>query len=113
MRSAGYYARAIGETVDDLETRDLFNAATVGGARALARDDLGRIAPGARADLVLVDTRHPAMMPLREPVRSLIFVAAERAVHTVFVDGRKVVADGRCLTIDLSDASRRLEGEFR
>lgn len=30
-------------------------AATAGGARALRRDDLGRIAPGARADLVLLD----------------------------------------------------------
>ncbi len=109
IRSAGYYARVIAESVDDLDTRDLLNAATVGGARALARDDIGRIAPGMRADMVLIDTRHPAMMPLREPSRSLVFVAAERAVDSVYVDGKKVVENGRCLTIDLASASARLQ----
>ena len=109
MRSVGYYARIIGETVADLETRDVFNAATLGGARALGRDDIGRIEPGARADLVLVDTQHPSMMPLREPLRSLIFVAAERPIRAVYVDGEKVVEDGRCLTIDLPAQSALLE----
>ena len=41
------------------------------------------------------------MRPLREPLRSLIFVAAERAVRDVYVDGRLVVENGKCLTIDL------------
>ncbi|MBT6273411.1 MAG: amidohydrolase family protein, partial [Chromatiales bacterium] len=109
IRSAGYYARVIAETVDDLDTRDLFNAATVGGARALRRDDLGKICPGAKADLVLIDGKHPSMMPLREPLRSLIFVAAERAIQSVYVDGREVVANGRCLTIDLEAASTALQ----
>jgi len=109
IRNAGSYARVIAGSVDDLQTRDLFNAATIGGARALQRDDLGRITTGARADLVLIDTRHPAMMPLREPLRSLLFVAAERAIREVYVDGQKVVEDGRCLTIDLNAASARLE----
>ena len=104
-----YYARVIGESVADLDARDIFNAATVGGARALGRDDIGRLEVGARADAVLVDTRHPSMMPLREPVRSLIFVAAERGIRAVYVDGRKVVEDGRCLTIDLENASARLQ----
>lgn len=109
IRNAGSCARVIAESVDDLQTRDLFNAATIGGACALKRDDLGRITVGARADLVLIDTRHPSMMPLREPIRSLLFVAAERAIRAVYVDGRKVVEDGRCLTIDLNAASARLE----
>lgn len=109
MRSVGYYARVIGETVADLETRDVFNAATLGGARALGRDDLGRIEAGARADLVLIDTQHPSMMPLREPLRSLLFVAAERPIRAVYVDGLKVVEDGRCLTIDLAAESAALE----
>ena len=35
--------------------RDLYDAATLGGARLLGRDDLGRLAPGAKADLIVVD----------------------------------------------------------
>jgi 5-methylthioadenosine/S-adenosylhomocysteine deaminase len=109
MRGVGNFARIAMGTVDDLETRDVFEAATTGGARALGRDDIGRIAPGCKADLVLADIKDPSMMPLREPLRSLIFVAAERAVRDVYVDGIQVVEDGRALNIDLQAASEALE----
>ncbi len=109
MRAAAYYARVIAESVDDLLTSDVFDAATVGGARALRRDDIGRLAPGCRADLVLVDIGDPSMMPVREPLRSLIYAAADRAVRDVYVDGRRVVADGEVLTMDYAGASRALQ----
>ncbi len=109
MRNVGTVARAVAGTVDDLNTSDIFDAATIGGAKALRRDDIGRLAPGAKADLVLVDLKSQAMRPLREPLRSLIFVAAERAVKDVYVDGRLVVKDGRCLTIDLDGELEALE----
>jgi cytosine/adenosine deaminase-related metal-dependent hydrolase len=109
MRAAAYYARVIAESVDDLNTSDVFDAATVGGARALRRDDIGRLAPGCRADVVLVDITDPSMMPLREPLRSLIYVAADRAVREVYVDGRQVVAEGRVLTMDYPAASAQLQ----
>ena len=109
MRSVGNFARVAMETVDDLETRDVFEAATVGGAKALGRDDIGRLAPGCKADFVSVDVKDPSMMPLREPLRSLIFVAADRAVRDVYVDGEQVVADGKVLNIDLQAASEALE----
>ncbi|MDA1101877.1 MAG: amidohydrolase family protein [Proteobacteria bacterium] len=109
MRNVGTVARAVAGTVDDLDTSDIFDAATIGGARALRRDDIGRLAPGAKADLVLVDLKAQAMRPMREPLRSLIFVAAERAVKDVYVDGQLVVQDGRCLTIDLDAELEALE----
>ena len=109
MRSVGHSACVIGESVADLTTRDVFEAATLGGARALRRDDIGRLAPGCKADFVMVDTRHPAMMPVREPLRSLLFVAVERAVRDVWVDGRPVVKDREVLGIDLASALAALE----
>ncbi len=109
MRNAANHARTIAGTVDDLETFDVFNAATTGGARALRRDDIGRLAVGAKADLVLVDLDHPSMMPVREPLRSLIYVAAGRAVRDVYVDGILVVEGGNPLNIDLQAASEALE----
>ena len=109
MRCVAMYARVIGESVDDLNTSDVFNAATLGGAKALRQPDIGGIAPGFKADIVLLDAKHPAMMPLREPVRSLVYVAGDRAVNDVFVDGNQVVKDGKCLTIDLQAASEALQ----
>jgi cytosine/adenosine deaminase-related metal-dependent hydrolase len=109
LRAALYYNRAVAETVADVETADVFDAATVGGARALRREDLGRLALGAAADIVLVDTADPAMMPVREPLRSLLYVAGERAVREVFVAGEQVVRDGRVVGIDLEAASAALQ----
>ena len=109
MRSAFTISRAVAGTVDDVTTLDVFNAATLGGARALLRDDIGRLKVGAKADFLLVDIKHPSMMPLREPLRSLLYVAADRAVRDVYVDGLHVVADGRAVNIDYQAASQALE----
>ena len=53
-------------------------------ARALLRDDIGRVAAGAKADLVLIDTTGPHMRPLRDPIRNLIYTAADRAVRSSY-----------------------------
>ena len=109
LRNALTIARAVAGSVDDLTTLDVFNAGTIGGARALGRDDIGRLCVGAKADLALVDITHPSMMPLREPIRSLIYVAADRAVRDVYVDGDRVVADGKPVLIDYQAASEALQ----
>src|SRR5436190_4352077 len=88
---------------------ELFGAATVGGARAFGRDDLGRITSGAKADFVMVDIAHPAMQPVYDPVRSLMYAAGERAIRHVFVGGQQVVHDGKAFAFDYADASARLE----
>jgi 5-methylthioadenosine/S-adenosylhomocysteine deaminase len=62
---------------------------------------------------VIVDAEHPAMRPLYDPIRSLVYSAAERAVRHVFVDGRQVVKDGKTLAFDYADAMARLEDAQR
>jgi 5-methylthioadenosine/S-adenosylhomocysteine deaminase len=109
MRSAFTISRAVAGTVDDVTTLEVFNAATLGGARALLRDDIGRLKVGGKADLVLVDIKHPSMMPLREPLRSLLYVAADRAVRDVYIDGEQVVADQCVLNIDYAAAAEALQ----
>ena len=109
IRAALSHARVIAETVDDLNTSDVFDAATVGGAMALGRDDIGRLEVGCKADLVLIDLTHPSMRPMREPLRSLLYVAAERAVDRVYVDGCLVVDAGQVTTTDYGQASQVLE----
>lgn len=109
MRLAAYVARVVAGNPRDTTMTDIFNAATLGGAHALMRDDIGRLAPGAKADIVLVDCTHPAMRPCRDPLRSLVYCASDRAVRHVFVDGVQVVEDGVVMTIDYAAASAALE----
>lgn len=108
MRIASLLARIASRDVHSVATADFLHAATVGGARALLRDDLGRLANGMKADLVIVDLECADMMPARDPLRSLLFHAAERAVRDVYVDGQQVVAEGRVLTLNQADAAMRL-----
>ena len=58
-------------------TADLFHAATAGGAKALLRDDLGRLAPGKKADLVLVDLDLPADAAGARPA-ALVYLSRRR-----------------------------------
>jgi len=108
MRKAAVLARIAARDITTVTTADLFHAATVGGASALLRDDLGRLAPGRKADIVLVDLDCPQMQPARDPLRSFVYHAADRAVREVFIDGRQVVAGGRVLTLDREAAGGRL-----
>jgi cytosine/adenosine deaminase-related metal-dependent hydrolase len=88
---------------------DAFNAATLGGARALGRDDLGRIAPGAKADLVIWDTETLSMAPVRDPVKNLVYNAQSNDVDTVIIDGRVVMRDRQIPGLDLRQLARRLQ----
>src|SRR5690242_13786424 len=108
MRKAAVLARIAARDITAVTTADLFHAATAGGADALLRDDLGRLAVGKKADIVLVDLACPQMQPARDPLRSFVYHAADRAVRDVFVDGRQVVAGGKVLTLDQREAGARL-----
>ena len=109
MREALICSRIAGRSVFDIDTAGVFAAATVGGATALGRQDIGRLAPGAKADIVLIDLLNPGMQPVHDPLRNLLHCAAERAVRDVYVDGAPVVRDGRVQNLDYDGAVRELQ----
>jgi cytosine/adenosine deaminase-related metal-dependent hydrolase len=82
------------------EAHEVFDAATIGGARALGRDDLGRLAPGARADIVMVDLRGMHFGAVRDPIKSLVECGSSSDIDTVIVDGRTLVEGKRAVAVD-------------
>ena len=108
MRLAIHAGRLMSEDIRTIDTAGAFEAATFGGAAALGRDDIGALAPGMAADVVLVDLRHPLMQPARDPLRSFVFHAADRAVRTVLVDGEVILADGQPVHLDPEAAAATL-----
>lgn len=84
--------------------------ATRHGARCLGLEDrIGSLEPGKRADLVVFSTEHPEWRPLLHPVQNLVLSASDRSIESVWVDGRRVVQDGRLLTIDLPELLARAD----
>jgi 5-methylthioadenosine/S-adenosylhomocysteine deaminase len=100
MRWAAVCGKIADRNTEATTAADVFDAATLGGARALGRDDLGRIAPGAAADLVLWKGASWGMTPLRDPIKNIVYNATAEDVARVWVSGRLVVDEGRVLAAD-------------
>jgi cytosine/adenosine deaminase-related metal-dependent hydrolase len=90
---------------------DVFNAATLGGAKMLHRDDLGRVAAGCKADLLFWDMNSLTMVPLRDPIKNIVYSATAEDLADVMVDGRFIKRDGVVLTGDERAVSERLQRE--
>ena len=96
-----------------LGAREAWQLATVGGAQAAGdRDGLGRLEPGRRADLVLLDLESHVFTPLNDPLRQLAFGSSTLAVDSVLVGGEWSVRSGRAVRVNEADvlAQARVKG---
>jgi cytosine/adenosine deaminase-related metal-dependent hydrolase len=91
---------------------DMYRAATLGGATMLGRDDLGRLAPGSKADITVVDLSALRTGPIDDPIRTMVLNASGAHVKTVIVDGRTVVEDGAVPGVDVQAMRRRAQTYF-
>lgn len=100
-------AHAKNETVThgSLRAEHVVAWATRGGADALGRSDLGSLAVGKKADVVLIKNEHsPVSFPVLNPYGHVAFQAQRGDVHTVLVDGRLVKSENRLVGVDLGAA---------
>ncbi|MFZ6762570.1 chlorohydrolase family protein [Pseudoroseomonas sp. WGS1072] len=93
MRWTSVVSKIVDRRTQVATAADVFNAATLNGAKALGRDDLGRIAPGAKADLLIWGGESLFMTPLRDPIRNIVFSATAEDLETSIIDGRVVMQD--------------------
>jgi 5-methylthioadenosine/S-adenosylhomocysteine deaminase len=103
-----------GSVVPDWQPADALEMATRAGAKALGvGHEMGALATGFLADLVVFDFRRPHLTPLLDPLGTLVHDACGRDVEHVFVDGRQVVASGAPVLVDADrirqDAQRAAE----
>jgi 5-methylthioadenosine/S-adenosylhomocysteine deaminase len=78
-----------------------FEMATIGGARVLGLDkEIGSLETGKRADIISIDLDTPNAVPMYDVYSQLVYALKGSNVLDVVVDGREVVHDKRCLTLD-------------
>ena len=78
--------------------------ATVNGAKAIGREgELGVIAPGALADILLVDIQKPHLYPHTNLISELVYSTHASDVDTVIVNGRFVVKNRKCLSMSAEE----------
>jgi cytosine/adenosine deaminase-related metal-dependent hydrolase len=106
-RQALLLARVREVDVTGMTAREALEIATVGGANALSRDDIGYLARGMSADFIAFDTqRRPFVGAHADPVAALILCQTDYVDYS-FVNGRKVVDQGRLTTVDYGDLAER------
>lgn len=92
-----------------LTARQALHHATLQSARAVGLGDaIGSLAPGRRADIILVDISGPHTQPVHDLAATLVHSARSSDVRTTIVDGRIVMRDRELLTIDVPAVVREM-----
>lgn len=106
----GMMTARLADGMEAIRAEHMFDAATLGGADALNRPDLGRLTAGAKADIAVIDLRRT--LQTADPVQTLMTSASGRDVRDVFVDGRQVMADGIIPGVDAARDAARAQTQF-
>lgn len=105
MRTGGMLQKLSTGDAKVLSCLELLEMATINGARALGLDEeIGSVAVGKKADLIIVDFSEPHLWPiftgdLNNILEQLVYAAAGSDVVTTIVDGRVLMEDRRVLTL--------------
>ena len=103
----------VGFGPDAMTARQALELATLGGAKVLGRDDIGALAPGMSADLVMFRLDQLAYAgALHDPVAALVFCTPSN-VDCSIIHGRVVVKEGQLATVDLGPLVERHNGLAR
>ena len=95
-----------------VRAEDYYDAATLGGADALGRVDLGRLATGARADITVFELDRPHTGQVIDPIQTMMLTGHGRDFSTVVIDGRFVMRDRAIPGIDEAADNARAQAQF-
>jgi 8-oxoguanine deaminase len=114
-RAACLLARVVAQDASAMTAREALELATLGGARVLGRDDIGVIAPGMAADFVAVNIDRPSFAGAQHDMVAALILCQADAVDYSFINGRRVVDQGRLTTVDfplLVEKTNRLSAQL-
>ena len=118
MRTAIRTARIRSGDAQTFGPAEALRMTTAGAAEVMGRGgELGRLAPGYWADMMALSPSEPALHPViageDDPLSRIVWSGSPGAISAVWVAGRKVVADGRVLTTDVTEAVTEAETRAR
>jgi cytosine/adenosine deaminase-related metal-dependent hydrolase len=105
-------ARTMAVSAGAVRSEDYYDAATIGGADALGRPDLGRLQPGARADITVFDLDRPHLGQVIDPIQTMLLAGHGRDFSTVVIDGRFVMEERVIPGIDEAADKARAQAQF-
>lgn len=112
MQTGMILNRVVDADVGAVRSEHYYDAATLGGADALRRPDLGRIAKGAKADIAVIDLADFEIGQAIDPIQTLMLTASGRDVRSVVIDGRFVMEDRIIPGVDEQAMARSAQAQF-
>ena len=88
---------------------DVYRAITLGGAKMLGRDDLGRLCKGAKADMIVVNLDSFHMGALDDPIRTMFLCGSGCDVTMSIIDGKTVMKDREIAGVDLQELKAKAQ----
>lgn len=112
IRTGSMLSRLIEKDVKDSSYADLYRAATLGGANFLGRDDIGRLATGAKADIIAINLDGFHMGVIDDPIRTMITSGSGRDVILSIINGKVVMKDRKLPNHDIEEIKARGQKYF-
>jgi cytosine/adenosine deaminase-related metal-dependent hydrolase len=100
MRMASYTSKLADWTCFSGTAREIFNSATIGGAKAINRKKLGKLAKGCLADIIVINMQTLNNVPCRDPIKNIVNSATRSDVDFVIINGKVVLEEGNLVNID-------------
>ncbi|WP_379129299.1 amidohydrolase [Paenibacillus sp. sgz500958] len=112
MRLAALIHKGISGDPTAVPAPQALQLATEYGASSLFLNNVGRLAPGMKADFIAIDIDQPHLLPHTDLLSHAVYSASAKDVAHVWVNGRQVVKNGACLTLDEEMIRRKAQESF-
>jgi len=113
IRLTALLAKGISRNPRTLSVNDAFEIVTYNGAQALGFDNVGKIAEGFKADIILVDKNSVNLTPMFSPFANIIYSMYSNDIDTVIINGELVMQEKKILTVDEEIVKKEFENYIR
>lgn len=94
------FNRPIENHFNRISAKDVFNAATINAAKALRRNDIGKLAENMKADIIIIDLDDINVGPYQDPIRTILKSCVGNNVSSTIIDGKWLMKDRKLINID-------------
>lgn len=109
MRLGSLLCRFVDRTPNSAKTADIYRTATIGGADALGRKDLGRLAKGCKADFFILSLDGIHTGQVDDPIRTMVWYCNNTDIKTVVINGKTVMNERQIDGVDMKAYQRRAQ----
>jgi len=108
MDTAAKLHKVVSHDPTIMDARTVLKMATIEGAKAIGLDKkIGSIEIGKLADLIVIDTNSPHLVPMYDPVSHIVYTIRGSDVRDVFIGGKMIIRNKKLLTIDLAGVMKK------